>query len=191
MFIVNGLIRYDEILVIDDTGDDWNKFPHIYVDFDGVKGPFWGYFEYIEHAGAFKRVTDYKRIKIFPNSFPNPKIGKVHKTRGITLDDNSFSMLKSGTERYFTLYDIDGRYGFLKQRDVVPIENAVDKNNPKHYLQITHVESLQVNDYLKKSPHLQWTIEQQVGRKPGPKEIVNIYESKKTYDFNFEPKKMS
>jgi len=190
MYILNGMIRYDNILVIDDTGDDWHKFPHLYVDFDAVKGPFSGYFDYIEYGAMFKELKKYKRIEIFPKSFPAPKIGKIHKTRGITLDDNSFRTLKGSSDDFFTLYDLDGRYGYLKQRDVVPVENVVEKNSYKYYLKITHVESLRVEDYLKESPHLEWNIQQQVGKKPNPKETINIYECKRSYDFNFDPKKM-
>jgi hypothetical protein len=71
----------------------------------------------------------------------------------------------------------------------VPVENVVEKTGSKYYLKITHVESLQVKDYVKDSPHLEWNIEQQVGKKPNPKETINIYECKRDYDFNYEPKK--
>ena len=36
------------MLVIDDKGDEWHKFPHIFVEFQGNRGPFTGFVEYVE-----------------------------------------------------------------------------------------------------------------------------------------------
>lgn len=189
MFVYDGLVRYDEMLVIDDKGDGWHKFPHIFVDFDGPGGPFAGSFEYMEVGDSIKLLDGYKRVKKFPDSFPSPKIGKIHKAKEITLDDRSLNMLKYSSDIFFALYDCDNKYSFLKQRDVVSIANADEGTSPKSYLQITHVESFKVKDYLKRGEHLSWNIEQQIGREPDPEETVNVYEFKKTYDFVIERKK--
>lgn len=188
-FFGNGLIRYDEMLVIDDKGDTWYKFPHIFVEFDGLAGPIAGSLEFAKVGDTTIWLKGYKRVKKFPPSFPIPKIGKIHEKKGITLDDRHFSMFSHNSERFYVLYDVDGKYSFLKQRDVVPIENKDEGSSSKYYLQITHVESIKVKDYLKRGEHLEWDIEQQIGEKPDPEETVNIYEFKKTYDFVVERKK--
>jgi hypothetical protein len=51
-FCRDGLIRYDEMLVIDDKGDVSHKFPHLFVDFKGPSGPFAGFYEHVEAEGA-------------------------------------------------------------------------------------------------------------------------------------------
>lgn len=188
-YMRNGLIRYDEMLVIDDKGDQWFKFPHIFVDFDGRTGPIAGYLEFLEIGKNFQSLKGYKRVKKFPASFPSPKIGKIHDKKGVTLSDQDFSMLKHSNESFFALYDLDGRYNFLKPRDFVKIENQDQNDNSKYYLQITHVENAKVKDYLKLNPQSEWMIERQIGAKPDAEKTLNAYEFKKSYDFVVERKK--
>jgi hypothetical protein len=188
-YVRNGLIRYDEMLVIDDKGNEWHKFPHIFIDFDFQTGPIAGSYEFLEIGNRFQSPKDYKRVKKFPASFPLPTIGKIHEKKGITLSDENFSMLKHGNDMFFALYDCDGRYNFLKPRDVVRIENQDQDNSSKYYLQITHAESLKVKDYIKQNPQLEWSVKQQIGEKLDLEKSLNVYEFKKTYDFVIERKK--
>jgi len=189
-FIRNGLIRYDEMLIIDDKGDEWHKFPHIFVDFDSRMGPFAGSYEYLEKGeNSHQSLEGYKRVKKFPESFPSPIVGKIHEKKGITLSDQDFSMLKHGNEMFFALYELDGRYNFLKPRDFVRIENEDRESSSKYYLRITHVESLKLKDYLKKNPESKFMIERQIGENPDTKKVLNVYEFKKTYDFVVEKEK--
>ncbi len=189
-FVRNGLVRYDEMLVIDDKGDEWHKFPHIFVDFDSRMGPFAGSYEYLEKGeNSQPSIEGYKRVKKFPASFSSPTIGKIHDKKGITLSDQDFSMLKHGNDMFFALYELDGRYNFLNPRDLVKIENQDQNDSSKYYLQITHVESAKVKDYLKLNPQSEWMIERQIGAKPDAEKTLNAYEFKKTYDFVVERKK--
>jgi hypothetical protein len=189
-FIRHGLVRYDEMVVIDDKGDSWYKFPHIFVDFEGPSGPFAGSVEFLKVGESHIWLEDCKRVKKFPPSFPLPKIGEVHDSKVITLGDQHFRMLTHGEEGFHALFDTDGKYDFLKQRDVVPIENKAE-GNTKYYLQITHVERVRVKDYLKGNEHLIRDVEQQIGRKPNPEEFLNVHEFKKTYDFAIDRMKNS
>lgn len=189
-FVRNGLIRYDEMLVIDDKGDEWHKFPHIFVDFDSRMGSFAGSYEYLERGeNSQLSLEGYKRVKKFPISFPSPTIGKIHDKKGVTLSDQDFNMLKNGNENFFALYDLDGRYNFLKPRDFVKIENQDQNDSSKYYLQITHVESVKVKDYIKLNPQSEWMIERQIGTKPDAEKTLNAYEFKKSYDFVVERKR--
>lgn len=188
-FIRNGLIRYDEMLVIDDKGDMWHRFPHIFVDFDFENGPIAGTYEYLKIGEEFQSLKGYKRVKKFPKSFPAPSIGTIHEEKGITLNDPDFSMLKHGNESFHTLYECDGRYDFLKPKDIVLILNQDNESSSKHYLRITHVEKEKMKDYLKKNPEAKWMVERQVGQKLDKKATLNIYEFKSTYDFVVEREK--
>jgi hypothetical protein len=189
-YIRNGLIRYDEMMVIDDKGDTWHKFPHIFVDFDSRNGPIAGSYEYLE-LGEKRSVSlkDYKRVNKFPKSFPEPTTGTIHEEKGVRLNDPDFSMLKHGNEMLYALYECDGRYNFLKQKDLVKVENEDRESSSRYYLRITHVESLKLKDYLKKYPESKWMIERQIGENPDTKKILNVYEFKKTYDFVAEREK--
>lgn len=188
-FIRNGLIGYDEMLVIDDKGDTWHKFPHIFVDFDSRTGPISGSYEYLEMGEQSQPLKDYKRVEKFPKSFPEPITGTIYEEKGVTLNDPDFNMLKHGNEMFCALYECDGRYNFLKPRDIVRIENEDRENSSKYYLRITHVESSKLKDYLKKYPESKWMIERQIGENPDIKKVLNVYEFKKTYDFVVEREK--
>ena len=80
-FFKNGSIRYDEMLVIDDKGDGWHKFPHIFTDFDFRTGPIAGSYEYLEIGNTHQLVKDYKQVKKFPKSFPSPATGAIHEEK--------------------------------------------------------------------------------------------------------------
>ena len=158
MFARNGLIRYDEILVIDDKGDEWHKFPHIFVDFDFRTGPITGTHEYLEIEKEPQSLEGYKRINKFPKSFPVSTVGKIYEDKGITLNDPDFSMLKHANESFNTLYECDGRYKYLKPKDIVLILNQDiqdTQSSLKNYLQITHIESRKMEDYIKTNPETQ------------------------------------
>ncbi|MFH1745223.1 MAG: restriction endonuclease [bacterium] len=189
IFFRNGLIRYDEMLVIDDKGDGWHKFPHIFIDFDFRTGPITGFYEYLEIGNNSHSLKDYKRVKKFPKSFPLPKTGTIHDEKGIILSDQDFSMLKHDNEMFYVLYECDGRYDFLKPKDIVRIENRDQDSSSKYYLRITHVENLKLKDYLQKNPESKWMIERQIGENPDTEKVLNVYEFKKTYDFVVEREK--
>lgn len=182
-FTRNGLIGYNEMLVIDDKGDTWHKFPHIFVDFDFRTGPISGSYEYLEMGEQSQSLKDYKRVVKFPKSFPEPTIGTIHEEKVVTLSDPDFSMLKHGNEMLYALYECDGRYKFLKPKDIVRVGNEDREGSSKHYLRITHVENLKLKDYLKKYPESKWMIERQIGENLDKKKVLNVYEFKKTYDF--------
>jgi hypothetical protein len=81
MMVRNGLVRFDKMLLIDEKGDNWNQFPHIFVDFM-ERGPFDDAFQFGEVKGSGYGedgeydLNDYTQIKIFPDVLPEPKIGK-------------------------------------------------------------------------------------------------------------------
>jgi len=42
-YVRNGLVRFKDIVVIDEKGDSQFEFPHVYVEFHGQFGPFFGF----------------------------------------------------------------------------------------------------------------------------------------------------
>lgn len=72
---VIGLIPYEDILAIDEIGDEYFLYPHIYVNFNEKDGPFSGgtYGElYVEgHYGNPIYVELENQIKYFLESYPN------------------------------------------------------------------------------------------------------------------------
>src|SRR5690606_32484809 len=58
LFHLKGIIRYSDMLVIDDKGDNWNKVPHIFVDFvDG--SPISGKVAYLEKGQRQIALDDF------------------------------------------------------------------------------------------------------------------------------------
>ncbi len=191
-FIVKGLVKFDNIAVIDDKGDNWHKYPHIYVDFKGPSGPFSGFFEFLE-KGEENHILlkGYKRTRVFPKNFPEPRIGEVHRSKQIVWDDGTMERFNNEYDRFYTFYDCDGKYNFLKPRDIVPVANAKDLNKETSYIQITHIETMKIKNYLKQNRgvyNLEKEIERQVGRKVRAEENIEIYEFKRVYDWQFDPK---
>ncbi len=188
-FIRNGLVQYDEILVIDEKGDNAYEFPHLFVDFNGRNYPFAGSYEYLDVQEDQISLKDYKRIKKFPDSFLEPSIGTIHEDKNITLSNQHFSMLKNDNEEFFALYDLDGRYSFLQSTDLLKIENQDQGSSSNYYLRITHVERVNLGKYLEKYPNLEWAIERQIEGGLDLEKTLNICEFKKTYSFVVEQEK--
>jgi Restriction endonuclease len=83
-YVENGLVRFDEMLVVDDKGIEPHKFPHIFVEFKSDNGPFAGFFRYLEVSRGYGEpqtfdIRDWKRVKKFPATFPEPSVGTIHQ----------------------------------------------------------------------------------------------------------------
>lgn len=76
---VIGLIPYEDILTIDEHGDEYFQRPHVYVRFDQEHGPFSGgaYAKVVTYAPTRKsyhiRMED--RVKYFPTTYPEVEKG--------------------------------------------------------------------------------------------------------------------
>ncbi|MEY2855782.1 MAG: hypothetical protein RLZZ74_91 [Cyanobacteriota bacterium] len=184
-YIKNSIVRHKDILVIDDQGDNWNRFPHIFTSFNPNKGPFTGSYEYIQGPGNHQTdLSDYKRVVKFPKKFKNEKFGKIHKDKDLDLEKFYQYRIKSGAEDFYCLYDTDGKYGFLNVRDVASIPDPEDSSY-KHYIEIIHKESIKFFDFSVKNPGREFSVQEMLGQKPDSEDIINIYEFKKTYEWKF------
>ncbi|MEI6153738.1 MAG: restriction endonuclease [Deltaproteobacteria bacterium] len=186
-FLIDCLVHYADIAVIDDKGDELYNFPHLYVDFVGERGPFAGFWNILKIGDKeIELIEDYKRINIFPKKFEKSKFGKIHKEKNIVLDAESLKEFKG--YRLNTLYESDGKYNFLSPRDIIPIASTIQEPE-KEFIQITHKLKTTIKKYVDQIGD-DWgtrrAIKQQLGREFSDDEEINVYEFKRTYKRQFE-----
>lgn len=184
-FFKKGLVRFSDMLVIDEKGDNLFKFPQIFVDFKNG-APFSGFHDYLQVNERQYDLNEYKRVKIFPKTFSAPKLGKFYKDKVITLEKFLLYRISHGNQIDFSIYELDGRYSYLEVRDAVGIPDPEDSSR-KNYIEITHKESLKYKDYLRLNPENENAVKEQIGKIPSPEEVLNIYEFKITWDFKYDP----
>ena len=189
MFVNNGLIRFDSIVLIDDKGDGEYKCPHLYVDFHSERGPFSGSIQYLEMNEHHSESLDgLKRAAIFPAIFPKPSFGTVYKDKFVVLDDHTRSALKYNSGG-ITLYDSDNKYAYLKPTDVIAVEKTEDKDGKKTLLKISNRREVAGKDLLdlcKDNPPLKQQIENQIARELKRGDKIDLIEALVIYDWQIE-----
>lgn len=188
---IKGVISFEDILVIDDKGDIINQFPHIFVDFKLYDGPFRAFWYDLEVGGKQFQLDDkiFKKIKMFPpiSKFPKVVKGKLYRDKSIEWDQETLRLFKVSHDLVTVLYDIDGKYSFLKPRDAILVKGA-DSNNEQTYVEITHNEETTVEKYLKEhnKPFVKEGLERQVGRNVKDSEKLTVYEFERTYEWQYK-----
>jgi len=187
--MIDCLIKYTDIVVVDDKGDIDYNFPHLYVDFLGDMGPFAGCKNILKIGNQEIDLTkDYKRINVFPKKFKEEKFGKIHKNKKVLFNTDSLKEFKD--YQLDTVYETDGRYNFLNPRDVILIDNS-EVESGEEYIQITHKFKAKIKDHIEQAPEPHKTkrsIEVQLGRKPKDNEEINVYEFKRISGWQLEQK---
>jgi hypothetical protein len=75
---LSGVIRFEDILDIDEIGDEYVREPHIYVAFHSTRGPFWEFFEKVETTAGHNPITAHpysegvQRVTKFPEELRRP-----------------------------------------------------------------------------------------------------------------------
>jgi hypothetical protein len=183
MFHLNGIIRYEDMLVIDDKGDSWNKIPHIFVDFiDG--SPVSSTHAYLEKGQSHIWIDEFSRKNFFPKSFPEPNFGKIYDEEGLALPDTlseQYVNFRGGDLN--ALYDVDGRFAHLKPSDVAVIRFG---HKDDRFIQITHRYKLSGEDMQRDQPQLAWQVRQQIGREPTSEDIIDVLEVRNCYKHQWE-----
>ncbi|MBU0531376.1 restriction endonuclease [Patescibacteria group bacterium] len=186
-FIIDCLIKYSDIALVDDKGDVYCNFPHLYVDFLGEMGPFSGCRNFLKINGEEIELTDeYKRVNIFPKTFKKGKFSKIYTDKKIIFNDDSKK--KFNEYQLDTLYETSNKYSFLKPKDVILID---DQETDENYIQITHIYKAKVKDHLSYSVEPWKTknnIQVQLGKEYDENEEIYIYEFKKVYKWQLERK---
>jgi hypothetical protein len=194
IFCRDGLVRYEDMLVIDDKGDVRHKFPHVHVDFDAHRGPFAGHFEYIKigrgdfGGGSKIGLRDWKRIRIFPDTFGNPIIGTVHLDRTLKLDADTYRRFVKGYEAVGFFVEVDGKHDFLVLRDIIRLaQEPGDKDDPT-YVQITHKRTITLAEYVKERGEegfYRQEVVRWLHRDVKDNEPLSIFEFKRTHEWKF------
>jgi hypothetical protein len=129
--------------------------------------------------------SGFKKTKIFPKKFPEPKVGNIYKDKTVEFNSQILSMLNRGTEQINILYDCDGKYEFLNQRDVIQVKDSDDRHGPK-FIQITYKYKIRADQYLTANDtqyddYCKRTIELQIGRALAQDDFLTVFEFKRAY----------
>lgn len=188
-YVIDFLIKYVDIAIIDDKGDIGYNFPHIYADFVHNIGPFAGCTDILKIDNKKINLTeDYKQINVFPKKFKKEKFGKIYKDKKIPLNTESQKEFKD--YRLDTIYEIDGKYDFLNSRDVIQIGNQGTEAEEK-FIQITYKFKSNAKVHIEQSLEPYKTkriVGLQLGRTPTDNEEINIYEFKRISKWELEKK---
>jgi Restriction endonuclease len=192
MLVRNGLVKFEDIAVIDDKGDSEFHFPHIFVDFYDTRGPFFGFAEYLKiHEHRREPHDDLKRVERFPETFEAPKIGTVHDTK-LQLASRVSRLLSAGNASLNTLYDVEGRLDFLAVTDVIGVEGTAGKvggAGEPILIQITHKRTMTGKEFLESlvdNPTLKHQVEEQVRQAVTEADQLRILEFKRICDWAIE-----
>lgn len=191
---VDGLILYENMLIIDDKGDILYPFPHIFVNYKINNGPL-SYYRYRLEGEDKEQInpTDgkYERKKIFPKKFNKLKLNKIHKDKQIEWDEQTLRSFTGTYPRTGRIFDMRGKYKYLKKRDVISVKNPKKPyegdTNDKYYLEITNIFSTTVYQFLKENgKHFKNMIEKQVGGKVKGKNKLVVLEYVEIYDWKIK-----
>ena len=188
MLIVQRLIRFDAIALVDDKGDSEYEFPHLYCDFDPRKGPFWGTHEYLEvDRDTSINLDGLRKIEIFPSEFPSPKFGTIFRDRLISVDEGTRMPLRQPGGAV-TLYETDNRYDFLKPTDVIPIGD-IGPSRESALIKVTNVtihSGAELLESCADHPFRRQEIERQLARPVNADDSVRVIEASVIYDWQIE-----
>jgi hypothetical protein len=197
-FCRDGLVHYEDMLVIDDKGDARHKFPHIYVDFDARRGPFAGFLQYVKFgrgsigADRIYGLAGWTRIKIFPKTFPEPKIGRVHLDRLLELDPDTHRQFVNGYQQKGSLVEVDHKHDFLTPRDVIRVAQRSGDQGEPTFVQITHKRTVTLSEYVGERGGEEFyrdELNRRVGGDLKDTDPLTIFEFKRTYHWKFDPDK--
>jgi hypothetical protein len=193
MFVVEGLVRFDSIAVIDGEGDVVHRCPHVYVDFQAGRGPFAGFWEWLE-IGERSRVPreGLKRAKKFPKTFSLPRIGVIYRDKTIVLNNRTHALFEARSAWMHSIYDCDDRYEFLNPSDVIGVEQSGGGGGKKDLIKITHKRKVLAADILecrKDNPMAGHDIEEQIGRPLESSDIITAYEFKIVHEWQLEARR--
>ena len=199
-FIIDGLLAFEDILLIDDKGDTLYDFPHVFADFHSHQHPFKSFWHILQQGKdkydrkQFYIDKTYKRVKVFPNTFTDIKIGKIYEDIKIDWDEETLRLFKLNHDIIKTLYDASGKYSFLKPRDVILVidEGSEQKTGMresiglgKQYIEITHKYSTTAKKLFAENPGfgVQQDAERQIGRKIKTNEKIAVMEFDRQYEW--------
>lgn len=182
---VVGLLRFEDMLLIDEKGDILYGIPHIFMDFKQGTGPFARLFHIIEQNNRGTQVTDdsYQRMSIFPETFPEVREGKVHRDKKMTLNAHTLRLLSYGHDDARKIYYAGDTYDFLAKGDTIAIDNPL-KDMHQNGIKITFIEKKTAGEILdlpEDREYMSRELALHIGRNPDPGETITVLEFKRVF----------
>jgi|ERR1051326_6134535 hypothetical protein len=173
-------VKFEDMLVIDEKGDPEYPMPHIFIDFHDERGPFTGFYACLTNVRASiysaEFESDYKRIKVFPETFSELKQGKIYELEKLGLTGTALQRVQH-PNGLGILYSFDGKLDFLFEGDLIRVP-PTEKDGMEEHVEITHVYKTTVAAEVKRrgSDYYLREMEECAGRKVTEKDQVTIYE---------------
>lgn len=183
MFQLNGIIRFNEIVLIDEKGDPWFKVPHVFVEFR--KGsPTNGQIGSLTRGEQEIELDDLTRASLIPEHLPDPEFGEIHKPGTVDLPSAFRDMyLNYRGGNSMKIFSTDHRFDGVKRNDVIVLES--DKREQR-FIQITHRYELKGEDVLQNHANQVWEISQHIGRDVSPSDLIDVLEFRDCYEHEFK-----
>lgn len=174
--MIYGFVSFEDILIIDDKGDPEYTDPHIFLDF-GAEGPFqYRIANLVQHHDPID-LEDLKRVKIFPEQFPEIIKGTVHDLDQLGLYSEAASSLRylRGSAE---LYSFDRKLKSLSENDLIRIpKQETDRMGHDKHAEVTHVDVRTVGMVLEeRGSHFREALQKYAGRKLNDDDKLEVYE---------------
>ncbi|SYZ71943.1 conserved hypothetical protein [Candidatus Zixiibacteriota bacterium] len=175
---LDGVVEWQDILLIDDKGDALFECPHIYVegrDNDSLI-PRQGLILDLNRS-RIRVEKSFVRKSIFPKKYPPIRKLAVTKGKMFTLDPDTKRLFTIHLALEGTLFDVDKKYRSFKAREIIQVSDVLIDNEPL-YLEITYRYMTTVNKYCGETqdPIKKISIEKQAGRKVNNNEKIDVLE---------------
>jgi len=176
--VLYGFVLFEDMLIIDDRGDPEYTDPHIFVDF-GPNGPFrYAVANLVQNHTAIheSEFRDFKQVKIFPPTFPEPTKGAVHDVDKLGLNAEAMRGLEH-LRGLGILHLFDDKLKALSEGSLIRIPKKDQDYSDKH-AEVTHVYDTTVGAILKQLgfEHYRAQLESSAGREVTDTDNVTVYE---------------
>lgn len=188
---VYGFLFFEDMLLIDDKGDAYFDIPHIFTEYVGTKGHMsYVYQRLIVDNEEIEPEGKEKKIKVFPDKFPEIKRGTVYKDKYIDWEEEQRRLFALGDVAAYApkhLHDIDGKYAFLNVKDVIAVK-SYKEGEEDEYAEITHKYTTPIKGHLEshKSSLTKEALEKELGRTITAEENITVLELVRVYKFEIE-----
>lgn len=122
----------------------------------------------------------WRRIDFFPKTFNRPRLKpRIHRTQRINLDPETLSGLKNYKISLDTLFTLDDRFDFLRQRDVVGVDGLGER-----FLEVRHIYKGPFAQYLNRQSdqyNIRHAAKRQIGREVDGEDPVTVLEVESTF----------
>lgn len=179
-FSTQIIIPFEQIFYVDDKGDSHYNCPHVYVDLENGDPLGWRYHYFTKDSSNMISGGDeirldktFKKIKIFPDKFPNVKKGSLIKKEPMVIHHSVSD-----------LFDIDGKLK-LEIDNVIQVKNSEEDSNLGH-VKVMHKYITTVKNYIRIGGLMRNSIQSQVGREVKDSERLVVYEVKHVYDWGYK-----